>query len=170
MVGVLSGPVRRRAELVIAESGGGWVGAERLFRDDHTVAVGREPLIGDLTARMAVGGRWCWWVSRGRGSRRFCAVEDRLRADPELTVVSVLVGASSTGVSGRDVVVRLVEQLQPLIGRELSAPTDGDEDGFIQWWRDVLTEAQTAIEGRLVIVVDALDVWLMIGPGPMCGR
>ena len=67
-------------------------------------------------------------------------------------------GASSTGVSGRDVVVRLVERLQPLIGRELSAPTDRDEDGFIQWWRDVLTEAQTAIEGRLVIVVDALDV------------
>ncbi|MFN8056022.1 tetratricopeptide repeat protein [uncultured Gordonia sp.] len=159
MVGVLSGPVRRRAELVIAESGGGWVGAERLFRDDHTVAVGREPLIGDLTARMAVGGRVVLVGESGTGkSTVLCAVEDRLRADPELTVVSVLVGASSTGVSGRDVVVRLVEQLQPLIGRELSAPTDGDEDGFIQWWRDVLTEAQTAIEGRLVIVVDALDV------------
>ena len=45
MVGVLSGPVRRRAELVIAESGGvGWV-RSGCFRDDHTVAVGREPLI-----------------------------------------------------------------------------------------------------------------------------
>ncbi|HNP57997.1 MAG TPA: DUF4062 domain-containing protein [Gordonia sp. (in: high G+C Gram-positive bacteria)] len=158
MVGVLSGPVRRRAELVIAESGGGWVGAERLFRDDHTVAVGREPLIGDLTARMAVGGRVVLVGESGTGkSTVLCAVEDRLRADPELTVVSVLVGASSTGVSGRDVVVRLVEQLQPLIGRELSAPTDGDEDAFIQWWRDVLTEAATVVEGRLVIVVDALD-------------
>ena len=159
MVGVLSGPVRRRAELVIAESGGGWVGAERLFRDDHTVAVGRESLIGDVTAQVAAGGRVVLVGESGTGkSTIVCATEAGLRDRDGLIVVSVLVGASSTGVSGRDVVVRLVEQLQPLIGRELSAPTDGDEDGFIQWWRDVLTEAQTAIEGRLVIVVDALDV------------
>ena len=69
-----------------------------------------------------------------------------LRADGAL--VSVLVGASSTGVSGRDVVVRLVEQLQPLIGRELSAPTDGDEDGFIQWWRDVFGERPPPVGSR----------------------
>ena len=158
MVGVLSGPVRRRAELVIAESGGGWVGAERLFRDDHTVAVGRESLIGDVTAQVAAGGRVVLVGESGTGkSTIVCATEAGLRDRDGLIVVSVLVGASSTGVSGRDVVVRLVEQLQPLIGRELSAPTDGDEDAFIQWWRDVLTEAATVVEGRLVIVVDALD-------------
>ncbi len=158
MVGVLSGPVRRRAELVIAASGAGWEGAERLFRDDHTVVVGRESLISDLADRMAAGDRVVLVGESGTGkSTVLCAVEDRLRADPSTSVVSVLLGASSTGVSGRDVVLRLVEQLQPLIGHELSAPADADEDAFIQWWRDVLTEAETAIEGRLVIVVDALD-------------
>ncbi|HNP58231.1 MAG TPA: hypothetical protein PK331_16870 [Gordonia sp. (in: high G+C Gram-positive bacteria)] len=158
MVTALTAPVRRRAEEVIVASGAGREGVERLFRDDHTVAVGREALVGDLTARLIAGDRVVLVGESGTGkSTILCAVEESLHGTESVTVVSVLLGASGTGVSGRDVVLRLVEQLQPLIGHELSAPTDADEDAFIQWWRDVLTEAQTVIGGRLVVVVDALD-------------
>ena len=46
MVTAPTAPVRRRAEEVIVASGAGREGVERLFRDDHTVAVGREALVG----------------------------------------------------------------------------------------------------------------------------
>ena len=157
MVGVLSSPVRRRAEQVIAASDVGWAGAERLFRDDHTVAVGRESLISDLGDRMVVGDRVVLVGESGTGkSTVLCAVEDRLRSAEGVTVLSVLLGAS-TGVSGRDVALRLVEQLEPLIGHEITSPTDAEDDAFVQWWRDVLAEAVTVVEGRLVVVIDALD-------------
>lgn len=158
IVDLLSGPVRRRAEHVIAASGSGWTGAERLFRDDHAVVVGRESLIDNLAAGVRSGGRSVLVGESGTGkSTILCAVEDRLHTDPGTTVVSVLLGASSTGASGRDLVLRLVEQLQPLTGHELTPPADADEDAFIQWWRDVVIEAETVVDGELVIVIDALD-------------
>lgn len=157
MVGALAGPVRRRAEEVIADSASGWSGQELLFRDDHRLAIGREELISDLTERAVDGGRVVVVGESGTGkSTILCGVEEQASAAPGVTVVSALLGASTTGVSGRDVVLRLVEQLESVVGRELAPDRNPGDPVTTAAWRDLLTEAASALPGRLVVVIDAL--------------
>jgi tetratricopeptide (TPR) repeat protein len=159
MVGALAGPVRRRAEQVIAESGSGWSGQELLFRDDHRLAIGREELIADLAERALVGNRVVVVGESGTGkSTILCGVEEQAAAVPGVTVVSALLGASTTGVSGRDVVLRLVEQLESVIGQKLAPDRNPGDPLTTAVWRDMLTEAAGALPGRLVVVIDALDL------------
>lgn len=159
MVETLAGPVRRRAEQVIAESGSGWSGQELLFRDDHRLAIGREELIADLVERAVDGGRLVVVGESGTGkSTILCGVEEQLRAQSDVAVVSALLGASTTGVSGRDVVLRLVEQLESVIGQTLAPDRNPGDPLTIAVWRDLLTEAAAALPGRLVVVIDALDL------------
>lgn len=159
MVEALAGPVRRRAEQVIVESGSGWSGQELLFRDEHRLAIGREELIDDLAERAVDGGRVVVVGDSGTGkSTILCGVEGQAAAAPDVTVVSALLGASTTGVSGRDVVLRLVEQLESVVGRSLARDRNPGDPLTTAAWRDMLAEAAAALPGRLVVVIDALDL------------
>ena len=99
MVTALTAPVRRRAEEVIVASGAGREGVERLFRDDHTVAVGREVLVGDLTARLIAGDRVVLVGESGTGkSTILCAVEESLHGTGECGGVRAVGGVGDGGV------------------------------------------------------------------------
>ena len=134
------------------------VGQELLFRDDHRLAIGREELIADLVERAVDGGRPVVVGESGTGkSTILCGVEEQLRAQSDVAVVGAARSVHD-GVSGRDVVLRLVEQLESVIGQTLAPDRNPGDPLTIAVWRDLLTEAAAALPGRLVVVIDALDL------------
>jgi tetratricopeptide (TPR) repeat protein len=156
VVDLLAGPVRRRADTLAASESSGRSGAERLFRDDHRLSVGRDAQITDVLERVCDGGRVVLAGASGVGkSTVVCAVEDGLRAKGVM-VISVLLGATANGGTRRDLAMALAEQLEQALGHRVDPPKDVSEEDFTVWWRDVLSEALT-VAGSLVLVVDALD-------------
>nr|WP_064569981.1 AAA family ATPase [Gordonia sp. LAM0048] len=156
LVDRLSGPVRRRAEVIAARAGDASSAAERLFRDDHRQAVGRGAMIHDVTARIAAGQRVVLTGESGSGkSTVLCAAEDQLRAQGAV-VIGVLLGATAIGGSARRMVEVLAQRLAPVLGRQLQVPEDASADALVEWWRQIVTET-AARETRLVLVVDTLD-------------
>ncbi|GAA4758266.1 DUF4062 domain-containing protein [Gordonia alkaliphila] len=159
MVGLLSGPVVRKAEDLArleAEAGVGVSGSERLFRDDHAIVVGRDVMVAEVVESVAAGGRVVLVGESGSGkSTVVCAAEKVLRARG-VVVVSSLLGASTVGVSGRLLVEVLAAQLSSWTGRDLEVPSEGGVEELSRWWRDVLADT-VAVFGGFVMVVDALD-------------
>ena len=160
MVEVLAEPVTRRATLLAEQqAAAGASGSERLFRDDHEIIVGRDEMVTDVVNAGASGGRVVLFGESGSGkSTVVCAVDKQLR-EQGVTVVSSLLGASTTGASARALIEHLAEQISGWSGRELVAPTDVDTDALAQWWRESLTETVSAA-GSFVIGVDALDAFV----------
>ncbi len=167
MVDALTGPVRGRAQQVIADSQDQWAGAERLFRDNRQVTVGRQDLVADLTTQVVAGARVVLVGESGSGkSTIVCAVEKQLASASGVRVVSALVGAMTGGVSDHDVMMQVAGQLTPILGRELQPPQGGDDEAFMGWWGDMLVEAAAVAEGQLVVVIDALDAMAGTGEYP----
>lgn len=159
VVQCLSRPVLARAREVIAQDErAGLDGPVRLFRDDREIMVGRDALRDQVVDSLAgrPSGRVLLLGSSGTGkSTLLCAVEAELRSR-DVPVVSHLVGV---GVGGRrpvDVVVSLAAQLGPMLGTELTVPSEAGSEDLRRWWSDTLSGAVGRL-GSLVVVVDALD-------------
>ncbi|MFN7913965.1 MAG: DUF4062 domain-containing protein [Vicinamibacterales bacterium] len=134
--------------------------AHEAFRAARSALVlGRDHLLGDLTARLDTLDSGVLVLEGERGSGKstvMAALADRLRARaPDAVVIPHFIGATARATSGVSVLAHLTKAMARACGQGTASLEDGNYDEVVRQWLAAL-DAVPATQA-VVILVDALD-------------